>query len=153
MAAPAATSGTVNPVAQFTVNFVNDGTSVRTTSPRNAFLAAVNIWSHEVQSAQTLTIDVHATTFADPAVLGAAGPGEFLTGSDANVAYPLSYLDAQRTTRLDPANPDIYAEFNPARLGLYFGTDGRPPSSGVDFESVVLHEIGHGLGLVGPGVT
>jgi len=59
-------------------------------------------------------------------------------------------VDAQRTTPFEPG-PDIYAEFNPARTDLYFGTDGRTPSAGVDFESVVLHEIGHGLGLVGAG--
>jgi len=59
-------------------------------------------------------------------------------------------VDAQRTTPFEPG-PDIYAEFNPARTDLYFGTDGRTPSAYVDFESVVLHEIGHGLGLVGAG--
>jgi len=159
VAAPTATSGTASPVSHFTVSFVDDPNASGhpatpwTTAAKTAFLAAANVWSHEIQSAQTLTIEAHSTDFADPSVLGAAGPGEFFTGSDPNVAYPLSYLDAQRTTRLDPdpAMPDIYAEFNPARPGLYFGTDGRPPSSAVDFESVVLHEIGHGLGLVGAG--
>ena len=33
----------------------------------------------------------------------------------------------------------------------YFGTDGAPPAGKIDFVSVVLHEIGHGLGFTGSG--
>ena len=33
----------------------------------------------------------------------------------------------------------------------YFGVDGRPPAGHIDFVSVVLHEIGHGLGISGAG--
>ncbi len=33
----------------------------------------------------------------------------------------------------------------------YFGTDGETPPDKTDFESVVLHEVGHGLGFAGTG--
>jgi len=148
----AAATGTTTPVSNFAVNFISDSTSSSWTAPaRTAFLAAVNVWSHEIQSKQPLTIEAHATSFPDPALLGDAGPGDFVTQADPDVAYPLAYADAQSTTRVDPTYSDIFAEFNPQRTGLYFGTDGRPGTTQVDFESVVLHELGHGLGLVGAG--
>lgn len=34
---------------------------------------------------------------------------------------------------------------------FYFGTDGNTPANRADFVSVVLHELGHGLGLLGFG--
>ena len=55
----------------------------------------------------------------------------------------------------DPGNADISAIFNsdvdtPAVLtgaDFYYGTDSNPGSN-IDFVSVVLHEMGHGLGFV-----
>ncbi len=148
----AAATGTTTPVSNFAVKFIDDSTSSSWTAPaKTAFLAAVNVWSHEIQSKQPLTIEAHATSFPDPSLLGDAGPGDFVTQADPDVAYPLAYADAQSTTRVDPTYSDIFAEFNPQRTGLYFGTDGHPGAAQVDFESVVLHELGHGLGLVGAG--
>ena len=49
---------------------------------------------------------------------------------------------------LDVGEPDIITSFNSnAAVGWYFGTDGNTPPSQQDFVSVVLHEIGHGLGF------
>ena len=44
---------------------------------------------------------------------------------------------------------DIVAQFSSNFSNWYFGTDGNPPSGKVDFVSVVLHELGHGLGFFG----
>jgi len=46
----------------------------------------------------------------------------------------------------DPANPDIVMSFN-TQFDWYFGLDGNVPSDKYDFVSVILHEIGHGLGF------
>ncbi|MFQ5434360.1 MAG: hypothetical protein ACE5FD_05735, partial [Anaerolineae bacterium] len=43
----------------------------------------------------------------------------------------------------------ISAQFNKDFSDWYFGTNGTPPSNKYDFVSVVLHEIGHGLGFAG----
>jgi hypothetical protein len=52
----------------------------------------------------------------------------------------------------DPAEPDVIANFNSAPAApWYFGLDARPPAGQVDFVSVVLHELGHGLGFLGSG--
>ena len=49
---------------------------------------------------------------------------------------------------LDPAHADIGATFSSTFSGFYFGTDGNTGGK-VDFESVVMHELGHGLGFLG----
>ena len=39
--------------------------------------------------------------------------------------------------------------FNADRNDWYFGTDANPPFNKIDFVSVALHELGHGLGFIG----
>ena len=55
-----------------------------------------------------------------------------------------------RSSGRDLAPVDIDAEFDPNPLDndLYFGTDGQDNGK-YDFETVVLHELGHGLGFLG----
>ena len=43
---------------------------------------------------------------------------------------------------------DIKASFNSDFTPWYLGTDGNTPSTKYDFETVVLHELGHGLGFL-----
>ena len=47
---------------------------------------------------------------------------------------------------LDPDDPDILVTMSSSE-DWYFGLDGRPGEDQFDFVSVVLHEIGHGLGF------
>ncbi len=54
-------------------------------------------------------------------------------------------------TDLDTTYGDIDATFNQSYPSWYFGTDGHPPAGKIDFVSVVLHELGHGLGFFGLG--
>ena len=50
---------------------------------------------------------------------------------------------------MDVGEQDIITSFNShAAVDWYFGTDGNTPSRRRDFVSVVLHEIGHGLGFI-----
>src|SRR5262249_44919986 len=56
---------------------------------------------------------------------------------------------------LDPTDDDIDAQFNSSvgtagRLtgtGFYYGFDGSPAANEIDFVSIVLHELAHGLGF------
>jgi hypothetical protein len=49
-----------------------------------------------------------------------------------------------------PDSSDIIAVFN-SDFYWYYGTDGNPEDYQVDFISIVLHELGHGLGFIGGG--
>ena len=47
----------------------------------------------------------------------------------------------------DITDPDIFAQFNSANPNWSFNLDGLPQAGKTDFVTVVLHEIGHGLGI------
>ena len=122
-----------------------------TVPARAAFQRAVDTWAGIMHSA--VPIKVHAE-FADlgPGVLGSAGPD----GLDQDPAlgdgvsyYPDPLADAIAGTDLAPGYDDIDAAFSSTEPDIYYGTDGNPPAGFIDFESVVLHELGHGLGITG----
>ena len=142
------------PVSDIVVEYVERG-ATWTPQAKAAFDAAVEVWERTVESAVPIVVEATATTFGDPTVLGGAGPARF-SRDDAGTAAlqddvfePIALHNARRRTDTLPGVPDILASFNPGRAGLYFGTDGNPPADRVDFKTIVLHEIGHGLGLVG----
>ena len=118
-----------------------------------AFQAAVDIWASIVHS--TVPIRVHADfkDLGDPNLLGQAGPGGY--NQDPSIGngvsyYPDALSDSLAGTDVYPAEFDIYAEFNSGAGSTYYGTDGVIPDvNDVDFESIVLHELGHGLGFSG----
>ena len=62
--------------------------------------------------------------------------------------YPVGLANQLVGDDIDPDSPDINATFDSA-TDWYLGTDGNPAANQIDFVSVVLHEIGHGLGFAG----
>jgi hypothetical protein len=96
---------------------------------------------------------------ASSAVLGQAGPTtvfrDFGGALVAGTWYPQALANALAGVNLNPGTRDIGATFNSA-IGTtcpfpsvwYYGLDANPPGSQIDFVSVVLHEIGHGLGFL-----
>ena len=122
-----------------------------TTQARTAFQRAVDTWAGIVHSA--VPIKVHAE-FVDlgPGVLGSAGPDgidQDPSLGDGVSWYPDALADAIAGTDLAPGYDDIDAQFSSTEPGIYYGTDGNPPAGNIDFQSVVLHELGHGLGFTG----
>lgn len=116
---------------------------------RAAFQAAVDTWARIVSS--TVPIKVEAT-FAplQGAVLGAASPTWFYEVGSTGTLYPAALADETRGQHVEPGEFDISAEFNSdPSAGFYYGTDGAPGADQVDFRTVVLHELGHGLGIGG----
>lgn len=120
---------------------------------RAAFQRAVNTWSQHISSPVTIRIDA---SFAElgPGVLGAAGPSFLLVTLDNQeqewVSIPLleavtgQPVENQFNTGWTSSSAEIQARFNSSRSDWNF-TDAPPTTNEIDFESVVLHEIGHGL--------
>jgi hypothetical protein len=116
-----------------------------------AFQAAVDQWSNLISSPVPVVVD--ASFAALPSgVLGSAGPknlfSNFGGAPQANTWYPSALANARHGSDLDPTHADIGATFSSSYAGFYFGTDGNTAGK-VDFESVVMHELGHGLGFLG----
>jgi hypothetical protein len=126
-----------------------------------AFQHAADIWGGLVSSAVTIRV---GATFdplscnASGAVLGSAGPTavsrDFTGALVATTWYPVALATALHGSDLDPGGVDITAQFNsslgttcPFPKGWYYGLDGNAGSD-IDFLTVLLHEMGHGLGFL-----
>ena len=120
---------------------------------RQAFQAAVDIWAGLVTSSVPIKVSATFKDLGDPNVLGQAGPTDFAVLNN-RTAYPVALANAISGYDVSPptsrtTGDDIDAEFNNRAGSVYYGTDGVVPRGFVDFETVVLHELGHGLGFLG----
>lgn len=142
----------------------------------NVFQAAADQWGATLASDVPIIVQASFTPLACNAtggVLGAAGTLQIFSVPDGvfpnvigdtwyHVALINSLIGFDATPGapdpgllLPPFNDDIVAFFNanlgsPGCLensGWYYGLDNNQPPSEIDFYSVVLHEIAHGLGF------
>ncbi|MGQ0595177.1 MAG: hypothetical protein ACT4QB_21825 [Gammaproteobacteria bacterium] len=126
-----------------------------------AFRHAAGIWARLLDSPVRIRIDASFDPLpcnASSAVLGAAGATTVHRDFDGarveNTWYVQALANALAGRDLARGVSDIEAEFNSA-VGTtcalpavwYYGLDGRPPGTTIDFVTVVLHEIAHGLGF------
>lgn len=132
--------------ATITVDYSSDFTA----EARAAFERAVEVWENHIASPVEIRIDANRLTDAEPGVLGAAGPSAFWVidpnqGNDFIVGSALA--DALDGSDVERDSSDITARFNLDRDDWHFG-ESDAPSSQLDFTTVVLHEIGHGLNFL-----
>jgi hypothetical protein len=131
----------------------------------NAFQWAADVWGARLDSAVTIRINATFDALAcneSAAVLGSAGPvtavRDFAGAPLPATWYPIALANARNGSDLD-AGVDVVAQFNstvgttcPFPKGWYYGLDGDAfhvaDANGIDFVTVVLHELGHGLGFV-----
>ena len=117
----------------------------------DAFEAAVEVWSQQISTDQVIRV---AAIFQQlpPGVLGSAGPSSIFAnfdGMERDTWYVDAMADKLAGDDLSPGGFDIIARFSTVFPNWYFGTDGNTPPDDFDFPTVVLHELGHGLGFIG----
>lgn len=129
---------------------------------RIAFEYAAELWASRLQSPVQIRI---SATFdrldcnATGTTLGVAGPvsvfSDFAGAPRPSTFYPSALADVLAGSDLAPDEDDIEATFNssfgttcPFPAGWYYGLDGNASNDDSDFVTVVLHELGHGLGFI-----
>jgi len=144
----AATLSKTGPTATFHITYHGFSPAARA-----AFRTAADIWATKVASRIPITVDATLQPLGSD-VLGSGGPGLSWRDFDGAPRANTWYFDAMANKRagrqLDPS-ADIVATFNSDLDQWYFGTNGATPAGRYDFESVVMHELGHGLGVLGSG--
>jgi len=127
------------------------------------FEFAARIWESTVSSNVPIKVEAKfdsLTCTSTSAILGSAGPitvhRDFNNAPKSNTVYASSLANSLANIDL-ASTADITAIFNGdidnnnACLGSYnwyYGLDAVKPSSTIELLSVVMHEIGHGLGFL-----
>ncbi len=121
-----------------------------------AFAYAASIWESQIVSQVPIKIDTCWGNIQPEGVLGYSSSynsfSNFTGAPRSNTWYPVSLANALHGADLDPGQADMYIAYNSTwgdNGDWYYGTDGETPASKLDFASVVLHEIAHGLGFNG----
>ena len=133
--------------SQFTVTYTGF-----TDEARVAFQYAVDIWNSLIRSPVPIRIDATFTDFSGyedgKIILGGAYPAAWKSPGSLNLWFVDALADKRAGRDLEAGEPDIITRFNSHEdANWYFGTDGNTPVGKMDFVSVVIHEIGHGLGF------
>jgi hypothetical protein len=123
-----------------------------------AFSHAAGIWGSLLNSSQPIEVIacwLPQSAYPVPKWIGAAGAvtthQDFANAPIASTRYPAALANALAQQDLNGTDAEIDGWFNGERTDWYFGTDGNPAPNELDFVSLVLHELGHGLGFVGYG--
>ena len=142
------------PTAKFIVTY--DGF---TADSKKAVQRAIDIWSTLISSPVPIRVYIKWTTDLSllnnsPNTLGAASPADFYNGRffqgslKTSTWYPIALAEKLNGGELnDSTEYDIEAVFNASFNWNY--EDAAATGTKVDLTTVVLHEIGHGLGFYG----
>jgi len=107
-----------------------------------------------INSNQAIVVDACWRSDLAPDILGSARATDFrqnfTNAPIANTGYPMALANALASSDLNGSISEITVNFN-STFSWYFGVDANTPASQYDFASVVLHEVGHGLGFAGLG--
>ena len=145
-ATPRLPSANVEKKSNFLINF-NTVPSLA----RPAVQAAVDIWSENFASTVPINVNVKWGSSSSYGVLASASAknnfSNFNGAPDKTLYYASALANALAGRDLDPTSPEIEISIT-SNAPWYYGTDGNCPARSFDLVSVILHEMGHGLGFV-----
>ena len=123
-----------------------------TTEAEDAFEFAVGIWETLITSPVTIVVDADFDPLGEN-ILGGAGPisirRNFANAPQASTWYPIATANQLAGFDIESGIADIQATFSSTYTDWDFGTGSSTPGDKISFTSVVLHELGHGLGFLG----
>ena len=118
---------------------------------RPAVQAAVDIWSENFASTVPVNVNVKWGSSSSYGVLASASAknnfSNFNGAPDKTLYYASALANALAGRDLDPTSPEIEILIT-SNAPWYYGTYGNCPARSFDLVSVILHEMGHGLGFV-----
>lgn len=128
----------------------------------NVFKYAAAFWAAQLDSPVEITVEAKfeaKSCDATTATLGSAGTryifSDFKGAPRAATWYSSALANKLAGEDLEPGEADIAASFTTALddgsclfpKKWYYGLDAKPTGSTTDFATVVIHELGHGLGF------
>jgi len=118
-----------------------------------AVQAAVDAWSANFTSKVPINVNATWDRMGSSTILASATPVKYFnnfTGApDKDLWYASVLANILAGKDLDPKNPEISISINSTVAPTFYtGTDGNCPDNRYDLESVVLHELGHGMGFL-----
>jgi hypothetical protein len=113
--------------------------------------AAVDVWAANFESSVPIYIEATWGRSSSYSVLGSARPGSYFANfkgaPDASLWYPSALANALAGKDLDGNNPEMIITVN-SLANWYRGGGSGPSKSEYDLQSVILHEMAHGLGFL-----
>jgi len=113
--------------------------------------AAVDVWAANFESSVPIYIEATWGRSSSFSILGSARPGSYFSNfkgaPDSSLWYPSALANALAGKDLDGDNPEMIITVN-SLANWYRGTGSGPTKSEYDLQSVILHEMAHGLGFL-----
>ncbi|HEX4965651.1 MAG TPA: hypothetical protein VF173_32875 [Thermoanaerobaculia bacterium] len=128
-----------------------------------AFASAAAYWANRLESPVTITVHAQMNPLSctrTSGVIGSAGAtdyfAEFPNAPRAATWYPAALANTLAGGDLDPATPEIDAEFNSivgtasclTSIKWWYGVGGTQPANSISFYNTIRHELAHGLGFI-----
>jgi len=143
-------SGNLEKLSKFAVTYNSFPTWARA-----EVQSALDTWAVNFKSSVEISVTATWGRSANSDVLGSARPGSYFAAfngaPDASLWYPSALANALANKDLDRDNPEIIIQVNSSANWNQRGDD-KPRSSEYDLESVILHEVAHGLGFLSADV-